>query len=137
MFSLAAPRRVQSCRWRSRAVYRAGSDWQTTAKTLPRTVSRLTRESVSPQTDHFTRQIQTLESSLTLLRSAKAGSIDYEIYRNAVVKGFELTLETSGKLLRKSLKAYTGGPRSVDELSRAFLVHSLTDRRNPHLNLVS
>ena len=33
------------------------------------------------------------------------------------MKGFELTLETAGKLLRKALKAYTGRPREVDGLT--------------------
>lgn len=68
-------------------------------------------------TDHFARCITTLESSLVLLNGADPRSIDYEIFRNAVVKGFELTLETAGKLLRKALKAYTGKPRDVDRLT--------------------
>lgn len=34
-----------------------------------------------------------------------------------MVKGYELTLETAGKLLRKALKAYTGSPREIDGLS--------------------
>lgn len=68
-------------------------------------------------TDHFARCIQTLESSLTLLKSSEPESIDYEIFRNAVVKGFELTLETGGKLLRKALKEFTGTPREVDNLT--------------------
>ena len=68
-------------------------------------------------TTHYARCIQTLESSLDFLGKAEADSIDYEIFRNAVVKGFELTLETAGKLLRKALKAYTGNPRSVDQLN--------------------
>lgn len=68
-------------------------------------------------TDHFTRCITTLEASLALLRGADPQSIDYEIFRNAVVKGFELTLETAGKLLRRALKAYTGKPRDVDRLT--------------------
>lgn len=68
-------------------------------------------------TAHYKRCIQTLESSLVLLRPTAPGSIDYEIYRNAVVKGFELTLETAGKLLRRALKLYTANPRSVDELT--------------------
>ncbi|HEX3556488.1 MAG TPA: nucleotidyltransferase substrate binding protein [Thermoanaerobaculia bacterium] len=72
---------------------------------------------MSLSTTQYARCIQTLESSLDLLRQADADSIDYEIFRNAVVKGFELTLETAGKLLRKALKAYTGSPRSVDELN--------------------
>lgn len=67
-------------------------------------------------TDHLLRCIRTLESSLALLKEAPADSIDYAVFRNAVVKGFELVLEISGKLLRKSLKAYGGSPKSVDEL---------------------
>jgi nucleotidyltransferase substrate binding protein (TIGR01987 family) len=68
-------------------------------------------------TDHFARCISTLETSLAHLNAADAESIDFEIFRNAVVKGFELTLETAGKLLRKGLKAYTGRPREVDALT--------------------
>lgn len=68
-------------------------------------------------TDHYARCIQTLETSLALLEQAEPSSIDYEIFRNAVVKGFELTLETAGKLLRKALKAYKGNPREVDALT--------------------
>jgi len=67
-------------------------------------------------TDHLLRCIQTLESSLKLLNKAEPESIDYEVFRNAVVKGFELVLETSGKLLRKALKAYGGSPKTIDEL---------------------
>lgn len=68
-------------------------------------------------TDHFARCIKTLETSLTLLEGADVESIDYEIFRNAVVKGFELTLETGGKLLRRALKAFSGSPREVDRLT--------------------
>ena len=67
-------------------------------------------------TNHLLRSIQTLESSLDFLNQAEPDSIDYEVYRNAVVKGFGLILETSGKLLRKALKAYGGNPKAVDEL---------------------
>jgi len=67
-------------------------------------------------TSHLARCIQTLESSLTMLQQAEPDSIQYEIFRNAVVKGFELTLETAGKLLRKALKAYKAAPRAIDEL---------------------
>jgi nucleotidyltransferase substrate binding protein (TIGR01987 family) len=68
-------------------------------------------------TDHMLRCIQTLESSLAMLQRAQVDSVEYEVFRNAVVKGFELTLETTGKLLRKALKAYGGNPRSVDDLT--------------------
>lgn len=68
-------------------------------------------------TDNYARCIKTLETSLSLLNAADPEEIEYEIFRNAVVKGFELTLETAGKLLRKALKAYTGKPREVDSLT--------------------
>jgi nucleotidyltransferase substrate binding protein (TIGR01987 family) len=69
------------------------------------------------KTEHLSRSIETLETSLAWLRKAPAGSVDYEIFRNATVKGFELTLETAGKLLRKAIKSYVGNPRAVDELT--------------------
>jgi len=72
---------------------------------------------MSLSTVHYARCIKTLESSLALLRQAEAGSIDYEIFRNAVIKGFELTLETAGKLLRRVLPTYSGSPRAVAALS--------------------
>ena len=68
-------------------------------------------------TDHLLQCIKTLESSIERLKAAKPDSLDYEIFRNATVKGFELTLETSGKLLRKALKAFISTPRTVDELT--------------------
>ena len=83
-------------------------------------------------TDRFSRCIKTLESSLTLLEGAEPESIDYEIFRNAVVKGFELTLETAGKLLRRALKEFNGSPREVDKLTYKDLLrhaakHGLMD----------
>ena len=49
-------------------------------------------------TDHLARCIRTLESSLTLYRQAELESIDQEVFRNAIVKGYELAQETSFKL---------------------------------------
>jgi nucleotidyltransferase substrate binding protein (TIGR01987 family) len=68
-------------------------------------------------TSHLLQCIKTLESSLERLNAAEPESIDYEIFRNATIKGFELTLETTGKLLRKTLKSYMGNPRTADELT--------------------
>jgi nucleotidyltransferase substrate binding protein (TIGR01987 family) len=68
-------------------------------------------------TDHYARCIRTLEVSLIQLEKSEPESIEFEIFRNAVVKGFELTLEIAGKLLRKALKLYTGRPRDVDALT--------------------
>ena len=67
-------------------------------------------------TQHLARSIETLESSLASLRRAPAGSVEFEVFRNAVVKSFELTLETAGKLLRRALKEYGALPREVDAL---------------------
>lgn len=68
-------------------------------------------------TEHLNRCIETLEGSLEMLNQSDQGSTEYEIYRNAAVKGFELTLEISGKLLRKALKPFFATPRGVDRLS--------------------
>ncbi len=72
---------------------------------------------MSLRTENLARCIQTLEASLARLREVPEASVEHEVFRNAVVKGFELTLETAGKLLRKALKAYAGNPRAVDELT--------------------
>ncbi len=72
---------------------------------------------MSLNTDHLDKCIKTLESSLTHLKSSAENSIDYDVFRNAAVKGFELCLETSGKLLRKVLKSYVGNPRAIDALT--------------------
>jgi nucleotidyltransferase substrate binding protein (TIGR01987 family) len=66
--------------------------------------------------DHLQRCSQTLDRSLKSMANAEPGSVDYEVFRNAVIKSFELTLETAGKLLRKVLKAYVGSPKTVDAL---------------------
>ena len=68
------------------------------------------------RTDHLMRCIETLTQSITLLNKTKPNSIEYEIFRNAIVKGYELTLETSGKLLKKTLKPYFANPKEVDAL---------------------
>ena len=51
-------------------------------------------------TDHLKRCISTLESSLAMYREAAPESIDQEVFRNAIVKGYELAQETSFKLLK-------------------------------------
>lgn len=68
-------------------------------------------------TDHLVQCIKTLELSLDHLQSVKSEGAEYEVFRNAVVKGFELTLETSAKLMRKVLKTYAANPRTIDELN--------------------
>ena len=67
-------------------------------------------------TDHLNRCIQTLESALALYGGAAAGSVEQEVYRNAIVKGFELTQETAFKLLKKALREFGHGARALDAM---------------------
>ena len=67
-------------------------------------------------TEYFKRRIETLEKSYEHLKKSEEGSIDYEMYRNALVKGFEITLEQSGKLLRKRLAPFFASKKAVDTL---------------------
>ena len=76
-------------------------------------------------TRNLARCIATLELSLESLRDAAAESIEYEVFRNAVVKGFELTLETAGKLLRFVLKEYVAVPHHVDAFDAREVVRAL------------
>ncbi|MBF8274925.1 MAG: Nucleotidyltransferase substrate binding protein [Magnetococcales bacterium] len=66
--------------------------------------------------DPMARCIHTLEESLSHLDRCDSSEILHEVFRNAVIKGFELTLEISGKALRKSLQEYTGNPGAVNKL---------------------
>lgn len=67
--------------------------------------------------DHLLRTAATLEQALIALdKTSPDDGVLYDLYRNAAIKSFELSLETSGKLLRKAIKAYGGNPRSVDAL---------------------
>ena len=81
-------------------------------------------------TDHLRRCIQTLRSSLTFYKQAAAESIDQEIFRNAIVKGYELAQETSFKLLKKALRDYGHGAKKLDttvvkDLLRLSATHGL------------
>lgn len=81
-------------------------------------------------TTHLRRCIQTLESSLLFFKKAEAESIDQEVFRNAIVKGYELSQETAFKLVRKALKAFGHGARKLNEtpikeILRLAAVHGL------------
>lgn len=80
--------------------------------------------------DHLRRCVKTLESSLALYNAAESGSIDQEVFRNAIVKGYELAQETSFKLLKKALKAFGHGGKSLEamvvkDVLRLAAVHDL------------
>lgn len=62
--------------------------------------------------------IRTLKLSFDHLLVAEQAKdeLAYEMYRNALVKGFEITLEQSGKLLKKHLMPYFATKKAVDQL---------------------
>lgn len=67
--------------------------------------------------EHLRRTTKTLEEAVKhLLRVESQQDVLYDLFRNAAIKSFELSLETAGKLLRKALKLYGGSPREVDGL---------------------
>ena len=68
-------------------------------------------------TSYFDRCIKTLEKAHTLLLKSNPEKIDYDIYRSACIKEFEIILEQSGKLLRKILKPYFHSSKEVDKLN--------------------
>jgi nucleotidyltransferase substrate binding protein (TIGR01987 family) len=72
---------------------------------------------VSLHVEHLRRTADTLEEAIARLAAVQSEQDTlYDLFRNAVVKSFELSLETTGKLLRKALKLYGGIPREVDKL---------------------
>ena len=44
-------------------------------------------------TQYLERCIETLDKSYQMIKQAKEGTIEYEMYRNSLVKGFEMTLD--------------------------------------------
>ena len=68
-------------------------------------------------TEYLQKCIATLNKSYEMLLQTQEGTIDYELYRNSLVKSFEMTLEQSGKLLKKILIPYFASKRTVDSLS--------------------
>lgn len=72
---------------------------------------------MSLNVEHLLRTAATLEQALIAIKGLDStDDILFDLYRNAAIKSFELSLEVAEKLLRKALKAYVGAPRSVDAL---------------------
>lgn len=71
---------------------------------------------MSLNVEHLRRTADTLEQAILRLVEVEPTDVLYYLYRNAAIKSFELSLETTGKLLRKALKLYGGSPREVDNL---------------------
>ena len=68
-------------------------------------------------TEYLERCIETLEKSYQMINHADEESIEYEMYRNSLVKGFEMTIEQSGKMLKKKITPYFSSKKSVDMLT--------------------
>lgn len=65
--------------------------------------------------EHLARTADTLAQAINKIATVDpADGVSYDLYRNAAIKSFELSLETAGKLLRKALKSFGGSPREVD-----------------------
>ena len=72
---------------------------------------------MSLNVEHLRRTADTLQEAITRLAAVEDGDdVLYDLFRNAAIKSFELSLETTGKLLRKALMLYGGSPREVDKL---------------------
>lgn len=71
---------------------------------------------MSLNVEHLRRTADTLEQAILRLAEVDSADVLYDLYRNVAIKSFELSLETTGKLLRKALKLYGGSPREVDKL---------------------
>ena len=67
-------------------------------------------------TDYFSRCIVTLSQAFDHLNQQPQDSVAYDIFRAACVKEFEIILEQTGKLLKKSLKPYFASSKQVDQL---------------------
>ena len=67
-------------------------------------------------TETLERCIETLQKSYDSIKTSEEGSIDYEMYRNSLVKSFELTLEQAGKLLKKKITPFFASNKIVDSL---------------------
>ena len=57
-----------------------------------------------------------LKKAFDYLGKFEEEEIEYDMYRSAVIKEFEIILEQSGKLLKKKLKPYFHTNKAVDKL---------------------
>lgn len=67
-------------------------------------------------TQFYNRCIATLERAYDRLEDSDPEEIDYDLYRSACIKEFEIILEQTGKLLRKCLKPWFHTPKAVAAL---------------------
>ncbi len=83
-------------------------------------------------TDHLRNTLRALEAAVALYRRAagEEQATDQEVFRMAIVKGFELTQEVCFKLIKRRLKDFGHGGRKLEatpvrELLRLAARHDL------------
>lgn len=86
-------------------------------------------------TTYLERCIMTLEKAFNLLQNYEVDDIEYDMYRSACVKEFEIIIEQAGKLLKKVLKPYFHSNKAVDMLTykdifRHAALHNIIDLEN-------
>ncbi len=73
-------------------------------------------------TSFLERCIQTLDKAFHLLQQVDTDSLEYDLYRSAIIKEFEIILEQSGSLLRKRLNHFFMLQKQLlGSISRMFL----------------
>ncbi|MDC7238942.1 MAG: nucleotidyltransferase substrate binding protein [Spirochaetales bacterium] len=85
-------------------------------------------------TDHLEKVLNTLERSLNALGQVNAADneLDYDMYRYSAVKSFELAMETSAKLLRKTIEPWMASKKAAwaltyKDLFRQAIRHGLLE----------
>lgn len=68
-------------------------------------------------TEFLEKCLHSLERAFFLLQQTNKDDIDYNIYRSALIKEFELSLEQSGKLLKYLLKKYFAKSSEINTLT--------------------
>ena len=68
-------------------------------------------------TEYLERCLKTLQKSYEMINRVDRDTIEYEMYRNSLVKSFEMTLEQSGKLLKKKILPLFASKREIDRLT--------------------
>lgn len=81
-------------------------------------------------TTYLVRCIAALERAYNKLNETNPADLDFDIYRSAVIKEFEIILEQSGKLLKKRLRPFFHSNKAADqlyykEIFRHAALHSL------------
>jgi len=67
-------------------------------------------------TTYINRCNLALAKAYEKLQNYTIDDIEYDIYRSAIIKEFEIILEQSGKLLKKRLQPYLHSNKAVDKL---------------------